>query len=73
MRHLIGVWLDVGLRMDTKKTRVQEEIRLCAQNLCAILSVIVNIIGGTYMIIQEKRESSLQKEIRYSYELQSSL
>jgi hypothetical protein len=54
MRHLIGVWLRVGLRMDTKKTCVQKEIGLCAQILSAILSSIVNIIGGTYMIIQEK-------------------
>lgn len=55
MRHLIGVCLGVGVRIDTKKTCVQTEIGLCAQNLSAILSSIVNIIGGTYMIIQEKK------------------
>ena len=28
-----------------------KEIELCAQNLLSVLSSIVNIIGGTYMII----------------------
>ena len=51
--------VDVVLRTYTKKAScVEEEIGLCAQNLVTILSLITNIIEGTYMIIYEEKHSS---------------
>ena len=45
-----GMWFGLAPRTDTKETCVKK-IGLCAQNLKIILDSIVNIIGGTYMII----------------------
>ena len=46
----------MGLRMATKKMCVQKRLDYYLLN---ILEEIFNIIGGTYMIIQEGRDHSL--------------
>ena len=40
-----------GSKNEHQKDKYLEEIRLRAQNLLSVLGSIVNIIGGTYMII----------------------
>ena len=56
-----GVWVGVDLRTDTKKAScVEKVIGLCLQKVVPILvSIVINIIGGIYMIILRERESSL--------------
>ena len=41
-----GVWVRVGLRMDTKKASCSKEIGLCAQNMLTFLGSIVNMVGS---------------------------
>ena len=41
-----GMLLELYLRMDTKRTCVQKEIGLYAQNMLTILGSIVNMMGG---------------------------
>ena len=66
---LSGTWLSVIPRMNLKDTCLQK-IELCVENIITILGSILNIIerwGGGYNTIQQARESSLQKRMRYSY------
>ena len=52
------VWLDVDLRMDTRRTCFLEDVRLCVGNLVTILGSIFDIMvvggrgggGQSYMI-----------------------
>ena len=53
------MWLRVDLRTVIKKTCVYQGFELCAQSMLTILSSIVNLIWGTYMIIHDEREFSL--------------
>ena len=48
---LSGLWLGVPPSTDSKKTWVNKEIALHAQNIITIVGSRVNIIGGTYMTI----------------------
>lgn len=53
--YLSGLWVGVNLR--TKK-HVWKYIELHIQNIQTILDTIINIMKGTYMIIQRERASS---------------
>ena len=57
------MWFGVAPRMDTKRKRKKgmclKEIGLRAQNLITILSSIVNMIGGTYMITYKAHKETL--------------
>ena len=44
--YLSGVWSDVDLRTDTKKTCVLIEIGLHALSMLTILNSMVNVVGG---------------------------
>jgi len=47
--YLSGVWLRVGLRMDTKKICVYKRLGYVLKNMLTVLVSEVEVVGETYM------------------------
>ena len=64
LKYTCLIKISASQKMDTKKTCLKE-IWLCAQNMISILSSIVNIIGGTYMMNNEQKNLHFDSESGY--------
>jgi hypothetical protein len=47
---LSGMWLSVDMRLDTKITRVEKEVKLRAQNMLTILNPTINKEHVDYIV-----------------------